>query len=68
MRACLTSRREINGQKPDPFQRLGERYTLHYKGPILLGIGKRIIKAIAIDRCGATKLICTDARTYLQSC
>lgn len=41
---------QLNGKKPEPFQKYGERFTLKYHRPILLDTGRRTIKAIALSR------------------
>ncbi|XP_002740895.1 double zinc ribbon and ankyrin repeat-containing protein 1-like [Saccoglossus kowalevskii] len=38
-----------NGTKPEPFQKQGERTTLKYRRPFLLGEGKRTVKAVAVS-------------------
>ncbi|CAG5127368.1 unnamed protein product [Candidula unifasciata] len=42
----------INGWKPDPFQRTGDRYTMKYLGPFTLPAGKQTVKAVAVSRDG----------------
>lgn len=36
--------------KPEPFQKIGDRFTLKYRRPILLDAGRRTIKAVALSR------------------
>ncbi|XP_062503226.1 double zinc ribbon and ankyrin repeat-containing protein 1-like isoform X2 [Corticium candelabrum] len=38
----------VNGQKPDPFQKLGERHTDVYERPFTLIEGKQTVKAMAL--------------------
>ena len=40
----------VNGTKPDPFQKLGEKFTYRYYKPFILGAGKRTVKAMATSR------------------
>ncbi|BFZ11690.1 hypothetical protein BsWGS_14729 [Bradybaena similaris] len=42
----------INGWKPDPFQRTGDRYTMKYLGPFTLPAGKQTVKAVAVSSDG----------------
>jgi hypothetical protein len=46
----ITDGFQVNGKKPEPYQKLGERFTLHYTMPITLSPGRRIIKAVAVLR------------------
>ncbi|PVD25450.1 hypothetical protein C0Q70_13106 [Pomacea canaliculata] len=38
----------INGTKPEPFQRFGDRCTMEYRGPFTLPAGKQTVKAVAL--------------------
>ncbi|KAK7477462.1 hypothetical protein BaRGS_00031286 [Batillaria attramentaria] len=38
----------INGTKPDPFQKFGDRCTMRYRGPFTLPAGKQTVKAIGV--------------------
>lgn len=40
----------INGSKPEPFQKIGEKCTLKYRGPFTLPAGKRPVKAVAVTK------------------
>ncbi|XP_065833600.1 double zinc ribbon and ankyrin repeat-containing protein 1-like [Oscarella lobularis] len=40
----------VNGTKPQPFQKLGEKHTYAYKRPFSLLPGKQTVKAIAIQK------------------
>lgn len=42
----------INGTKPDPFQRTGQKYTYLYQNPFTLPVGDKAVtvRAIAISR------------------
>ena len=40
----------VNGTKPDPFKKIGEKFTYRYYKPFQLGAGKRTIKAMATSR------------------
>ncbi|XP_012946393.1 double zinc ribbon and ankyrin repeat-containing protein 1 [Aplysia californica] len=42
----------INGSKPDPFQRIGDRCTMKYHGPFTLPAGKQTVKALALAKDG----------------
>jgi len=46
----LAASSKLNGKKPEPFQRIGDRFTLKYERPILLDAGRRTIKAVALSR------------------
>ena len=43
----------INNQKPDPFQKYGEKYTYKYKAPFTLTPGNVTIKALAMSKDGS---------------
>jgi hypothetical protein len=38
----------VNGNKPDPFQKLGEKHTYVYERPFTLFEGKQTVRAIAL--------------------
>ncbi|KAL8622872.1 hypothetical protein ACOMHN_026993 [Nucella lapillus] len=38
----------INGTRPDPFQKIGDKFTALYRAPFTLPPGKRTIKALAV--------------------
>lgn len=38
----------INGSKPEPFQKFGDKCTMHYRGPFTLPAGKQTVKAVAM--------------------
>lgn len=38
----------INGNKPEPFQKFGDRCTMQYRGPFTLPAGKQTVKAVAV--------------------
>ena len=40
----------VNGTKPNPFQKIGEKFTYRYYKPFVLGPGKRTVKAMATSR------------------
>ena len=40
----------LNGARPDPFQRLGEKFTLQYRGPFTLPAGKQTLKVVAVSK------------------
>eukprot|EP00117_Sycon_ciliatum_P045183 scpid10140/ scgid32507/ Double zinc ribbon and ankyrin repeat-containing protein 1 len=40
----------IDGTRPEPNQRFGQKTTMQYTGPIYLSPGKQMLKAIAVDR------------------
>lgn len=42
----------LNGSKPDPFKKIGDKTTYHYSKPITLRPGKRTLKAIAVLKDG----------------
>ncbi|XP_067682776.1 double zinc ribbon and ankyrin repeat-containing protein 1-like isoform X1 [Haliotis asinina] len=42
----------INGTRPNPFQKMGEKCTLQYRGPFTLPPGKQTVKAVAVSRDG----------------
>ncbi|XP_059174678.1 double zinc ribbon and ankyrin repeat-containing protein 1-like [Physella acuta] len=42
----------INGWKPEPFKRTGEKCTMKYVGPFTLPAGKQTVKAIAVSSDG----------------
>ena len=43
----------VNGTKPNPFQKIGEKFTYRYFKPFVLGPGKRTVKAMATSRFGS---------------
>lgn len=42
----------LNGSKPDPFKKIGDRTTYQYSKPFTLNPGKRTVKAIAVLKDG----------------
>ncbi|RUS85675.1 hypothetical protein EGW08_006551 [Elysia chlorotica] len=42
----------INGWKPEPFKKIGEKCTLKYHGPFTLPAGKQTVKAVAVSSDG----------------
>eukprot|EP00048_Salpingoeca_helianthica_P021854 m.14794 g.14794 ORF g.14794 m.14794 type:complete len:853 (-) comp6508_c0_seq1:36-2594(-) len=40
----------INGQVPNPFQVIGEKFTIKYTKPFTLPLGKRAIKAVCVSK------------------
>lgn len=40
----------INGQSPDPFQTIGDKFTIKYTKPFTLPLGKRAVKAVALSK------------------
>lgn len=42
----------INGWKPEPFKRTGEKCTMKYLGPFTLPAGKQTVKALAVSSDG----------------
>ena len=43
----------INGTKPDPFKKIGDKTTYQYTKPITLSAGKRTLKAMAVLKDGS---------------
>ncbi|MEO0687305.1 MAG: chitobiase/beta-hexosaminidase C-terminal domain-containing protein, partial [Cyanobacteria bacterium J06649_11] len=43
----------LNGTKPDPFKKIGDKTTYQYTKPITLSAGKRTLKAIAVLKDGS---------------
>lgn len=54
----------VNGTKPDPFQKIGDKFTYRYYKPFVLGPGKRTVKAMATSRfvfpINCAKYFCDD--------
>ncbi|GFO03818.1 ankyrin repeat-containing protein c20orf12-like protein [Plakobranchus ocellatus] len=42
----------INGWKPEPFKKIGEKCTMKYNGPFTLPAGKQTVKAVAVSSDG----------------
>ncbi|XP_077998885.1 double zinc ribbon and ankyrin repeat-containing protein 1-like [Glandiceps talaboti] len=51
----------VDGTKPDPFQKQGEKTTYRYRRAFLLGEGKRTVKAIAVTSDGRESNVVSKA-------
>jgi hypothetical protein len=47
----------VNGTKPNPFQKIGEKFTYRYYRPFVLGPGKRTVKAMATSRFVSAEMV-----------
>jgi hypothetical protein len=59
---------QVNGSAPDPFQTLGDKFTLRYTKPFTVPAGKRTIKAVAVSRFVLLSLLVLFDPIFIGAC